>query len=150
ETLSVLERLRPDHYERRAPADLHLYVEALRRAYFDRAQFVADPDQVDVPTARLLSPAHVTELAASIDPARAPPSASLHRPIALRAPASSQTGQSEARHTTQISVIDRAGNAVALTTTVNYWFGSCLVARGTGILLNNEMDDFSTQSGTPN
>jgi gamma-glutamyltranspeptidase/glutathione hydrolase len=153
QTLAVLEHLRPEHYERRAPADLHLYVEALRRAYFERAEFVADPDQVDVPTARLLSPAHVAELAASIDPARATPSLSLQRPAAPPtgpSPVSSQPGQSEARHTTQISVLDRAGNAVALTTTVNYWFGSCLVARGTGILLNDEMDDFSTRPGVPN
>ncbi len=151
ETLGVLERLRPERFERRATADVHLYVEALRRAYFDRAQFVADPAQVEVPTDRLLSPGHLAELAASIDPGRATPSSALQRPPGAAAGAGAAARPpSEAKHTTQISVLDRAGNAVALTTTVNTWFGSCLVARGTGVLLNDEMDDFSIQPGVPN
>ena len=149
ETLGMLERLRPDGFERRAPADLHLYVEALRRAYAGRARFVSDPDQVEVPTARLVSPGYIAELAASIDPKRATPSSSL--PGASAAATDPAAPATEARHnTTEVSVIDRAGNAVALTTTVNYGFGSCLVARGTGMLLNDEMDDFSTQPGIPN
>ncbi|HEY1904866.1 MAG TPA: gamma-glutamyltransferase [Myxococcaceae bacterium] len=148
ETLGMLEHLRPKGFERRAPADLHLYVEALRRAYADRARFVSDPDQVDVPTARLVSPEHIAELAASIDPKRATLSSSL--PGASAAAPAPVTPASEARHTTEVSVLDRAGNAVALTTTVNYGFGSCLVARGTGMLLNDEMDDFATQPGVPN
>ena len=148
ETLGILERLRPDGFERRAPADLHLYVEALRRAYANRARFISDPDQADVPTARLVSPGYIAELATSIDPKRATPSSSL--PGASPAAPAPATPASEARHTTQVSVLDRAGNAVALTTTVNYGFGSCLVARGTGIILNDEMDDFSTQPGLPN
>lgn len=148
ETLGVLERLRPNGFQRRAPADLHLYIEALRRAYADRARLVSDPDQVEVPTARLLSPEHIGELAASIDPARATPSSAVQ-------PAGASGGAggaapSEPKHTTEISVLDRAGNAVALTSTVNYGFGSCLVARGTGLLLNDQMDDFSTQPGVPN
>ena len=148
ETLGVLERLRPDGYERRAPADLHLYVEALRRAYADRARFISDPDQSDVPTARLVSPEHIAELAASIDPKRATPSSSLAG--AAAAASGPATSGSEPKHTTEVSVLDRAGNAVALTTTVNNGFGSCLVARGTGMLLNDEMDDFSVQPGVPN
>jgi gamma-glutamyltranspeptidase / glutathione hydrolase len=148
ETLGILERLRPEGFERRAPADLHLYVEALRRAYANRARFISDPDQADVPTARLVSPEFIAELAASIDPKRATPSSSL--PGASPAAPAPATPASEARHTTEVSVLDRAGNAVALTTTVNYGFGSCLVARGTGIILNDEMDDFSTQPGVPN
>jgi len=148
ETLGMLEHLRPNGFERRAPADLHLYVEALRRAYATRARFVSDPDQGDVPTARLVSPEYIAELASSIDPKRATPSSSL--PGASAAAPGPATPASEARHTTEVSVIDRAGNAVALTTTVNYGFGSCLVARGTGIVLNDEMDDFATQPGIPN
>ncbi|MGZ5958831.1 MAG: gamma-glutamyltransferase [Myxococcaceae bacterium] len=147
ETLGILERLRPERFERRASTDVHLYVEALRRAYFDRAMTVADPDQVDVPVARLLSAEHLAALAASIDPARATPSASLRLGPGLAAPASPSP---ESKHTTQVSVIDRAGNAVALTTTLNTWFGSCVVARGTGLLLNDEMDDFSIRPGVPN
>jgi gamma-glutamyltranspeptidase / glutathione hydrolase len=147
ETLGTLEKLRPERFERRAPADVHLYVEALRRAYFDRAMAVADPDQVEVPVARLLSAEHLAALAASIDPRKATPSLSLRlAPELGAAPAPA----SEAKHTTHVSVIDRKGNAVALTTTLNTWFGSCLVARGTGILLNNEMDDFSIRPGVPN
>ena len=146
ETLGVLERLRPERFERRAPADLHLYLEALRRAYADRARFIGDPDQVEVPVARLLSAEHLSELAAGIDPRHATSSTAFGNP----AGASLASPPSEARHTTEISVLDRAGNAVALTTTVNTWFGSCLVARGTGLLLNDEMDDFSVQPGVPN
>ena len=123
---------------------MHLYVEALRRAYADRARFVADPDQVEVPLDRLLSPEHLGELAASIDPGRATASST------LAGAATSASHPSEAKHTTEISILDRAGNAVALTTTVNYWFGSCLVVPRTGLLLNNEMDDFSVQPGVPN
>ena len=147
ETLGTLEQLRPKGFDRRAPADLHLYLEALRRAYADRARFISDPDQTEVPIARLLSSAHVAELAASIDPARATPSSAL-QPSA--SPGPSAGPPSEAKHTTEISVLDRAGNAVALTTTLNYGFGSCVVARGTGVLLNDQMDDFSAQPGVPN
>jgi gamma-glutamyltranspeptidase/glutathione hydrolase len=151
QTLEMLEKLRPQQLERRAPSDVHLYIEALRRAYFDRSQLVADPDQVEVPVARLLSPEHIAELAASIDPARATPSSSLQqRPAAAAGGAAQPSTPPEAKHTTEVSVLDRAGNAVALTTTVNTWFGSCLVARGTGMLLNDEMDDFSIQPGVPN
>jgi gamma-glutamyltranspeptidase / glutathione hydrolase len=145
ETLGVLERLRPQAFERRAPADLHLYVEALRRAYADRARFISDPDQTEVPTQRLVSTEHFAELAASIDPGRATPSSALQLAGAAEAPPPSQI-----KHTVHLSVLDRAGNAVALTSTVNYGFGSCLVARGTGLLLNDQMDDFSTQPGVPN
>ncbi len=148
ETLGVLERLRPNGFQRRAPADLHLYIEALRRAYADRSRFVSDPDQVEVPTARLLSAEHIAELAASIDPTRASPSSAI---VPAGAVGDAGTAApSEPKHTTEISVLDRTGNAVALTTTLNYGFGSCLVARGTGLLLNDEMDDFSTQPGVPN
>jgi len=147
ETLGILERARPQGFERRAPEDVHLYLEALRRAYADRARFVADPDQGDVPVARLLSPEHLAELAASIDPARATPSSTLG---GAAAPGGTAAGPSEAKHTTEISVLDRSGNAVALTTTLNNGFGSCLVVPGTGLLLNDQMDDFSVQPGVPN
>ena len=147
ETLGTLERLRPDAFERRAPADLHLYIEALRRAYADRARFISDPDQTEDETSRLLSPGHIAYLAASIDPARATPSSSLQPSDATGAAA---VPPSELKHTTEISVLDRKGNAVALTTTLNNGFGSCVVARGTGVLLNDQMDDFSVQPGVPN
>ena len=146
QTLGTIEKLRPGGFERRAPADLHLYIEALRRAYAERARFISDPDQTEVETARLLSPGHIAYLAASIDPARATPSSEL-QPAATTGIA---PPPSELKHTTEISVIDRKGNAVALTTPLNYGFGSCLVARGTGLLLNDQMDDFASQPGVPN
>ena len=148
QTLGVLERLRPEGWKRRDPTDLHLYLEALRRAYFERAQLVGDPGQVDVPAERLISPGHVAELAASIDPRHATPSSALQ--AAPGGTGSAGASQPEQKHTTEVSVLDRAGTAVALTTTINGWFGSCLVARGTGVLLNAEMDDFSVQPGVPN
>jgi gamma-glutamyltranspeptidase/glutathione hydrolase len=153
EVLGILERLRPNGYSRRAPEDLHLYVEALRRAYAERARLLGDPDQVEVPTGRLVSAAHLAELAASIDPNRATPSAALGVASA-GAPDAGTAGapgsRTEQKHTTHLSVVDGEGNVVALTTTVNTLFGSCLVARGTGVLLNNEMDDFTSKPGAPN
>ena len=153
ETLGVLEKLRPDGYVRRAPEDLHLLIETLRRAYSDRARYLGDPDQVDVPTARLISAEHVAELAASIDPRRATPSAALGGAAARQdagTPSRTAVGGTESKHTTHISVMDRWGGAVSLTTTLNTGFGSCVVAKGTGVLLNNQMDDFSLQPGVPN
>jgi gamma-glutamyltranspeptidase/glutathione hydrolase len=154
EVLGVLERLRPNGYSRRAPEDLHLYLEALRRVYAERAQLLGDPDRTDLPTARLVSPTHLSELAASIDPNRATPSTALM--AANPAPATdagtslAPGGRAQQKNTTHLSVVDRAGNVVALTTTVNTLFGSCVVAQGTGIVLNNEMDDFASDPGVPN
>ncbi len=120
---------------------LHLFVEAVRRAYADRARHLGDPGFVEVPLERLQSKAHLDELRASIDPKKATKSSALLPPPGDAGPG---------KNTTHVSVVDKDGNAVALTTTVNYAFGSCLVARGTGVLLNDEMDDFAAQPGTPN
>jgi gamma-glutamyltranspeptidase/glutathione hydrolase len=153
EVLGVLERLRPNGYTRRAPEDLHLYVEALRRAYAERARLLGDPDQVEVRTGQLVSAAHVAELAASIDRNRATPSTALGIPSSAAPDAGTASGpgsRTEQKHTTHLSVVDREGNVVALTTTVNTLFGSCVVARGTGVLLNNEMDDFTSKPLVPN
>lgn len=126
---------------------LHTFIEALRLAYVDRAKFLGDPDSVEIPLAKLTSPAYLGELAARIDPKKATRSATL-TPVELRGAA--PTPDAGSKNTTHISVIDRDGNAVALTTTINFYFGSCLVAPGTGVLLNDEMDDFAAQPGTPN
>jgi gamma-glutamyltranspeptidase/glutathione hydrolase len=148
EVLGILERLRPNGYSRRAPEDLHLYVEAVRRAFAERARLLGDPDQVEVPTGRLVSAAHMAELAASIDPNRATPSTALGAPgsEALDAGTAGRPGvRTDQKQTTHLSVVDREGDGVALTTTVNMFFGSCVVARGTGVLLNNQMDDFASK-----
>lgn len=128
---------------------LHIFIETLRRAAVDRARFVGDPDTQTVPTAELTSKAWVDKTLASIDPKRATRSTTLFPPE-LRKPTTPLDGGLKPQNTTHISVIDKDGNAAALTTTVNYAFGSCLVAKGTGVLLNDEMDDFAAQPGTPN
>lgn len=128
---------------------LHLYVEALRRAAVDRARFVGDPDVQPVPTADLVSKAWVDKTLAAIDPKRATRSITLIPPE-LKKPTAPLDGGLKPANTTHLSVIDKDGNAAALTTTVNYAFGSCLVAKGTGVLLNDEMDDFAAQPGMPN
>ncbi len=121
-------------------AIVHLIVESMRRAYRDRAEFLGDDDFVYVPVARLLSRAYGRRLAASISLQRATPSVSL-------SPAPGPT--SIGRDTTHFSIVDAEGNRVAATLSINYPFGSGFVAPGTGVLLNDEMDDFSIKPGTP-
>lgn len=118
----------------------HLLVEAMRRAYKDRAEFLGDPDFVEVPVERLLSDDHIRHWVSSIDSTKATPSLSLK---GLRSP-------KEGFHTTHLSVIDRQGNRVSATLSINLPFGSAYTATGTGVLLNNEMDDFSAKPGEPN
>ncbi|WP_370459011.1 gamma-glutamyltransferase [Aggregicoccus sp. 17bor-14] len=156
QVLGMLERLQPK-MSWRDPLAVHLYAEAVRRAYVDRAKFLGDPAFVDIPLERFRSDAYIAQLASTIDPQRATPSVSL-LPAREGAPQStlpSGKGQApvektEKKNTTHISVIDAKGNAVVMTTTVNYGFGSCLVAKGTGVLLNDEMDDFAAMPGVPN
>ncbi len=119
----------------------HLIVEAMRRAYRDRAAYLGDPDFVDIPLERLLSPLYADGLRTTIHPLRATPSESL-QPVV--------TEQAVGEHTTHLSILDEEGNRVAATLTINTPFGAAYVPKGTGILLNNEMDDFSAQPGEPN
>ncbi|MBM4378522.1 MAG: gamma-glutamyltransferase, partial [Deltaproteobacteria bacterium] len=139
QVLGVLERTGPVPFQ--DPGALHRLAEALRQSYADRARHLGDPAFTEVPLARLTCTEHLDALARTIDPARATPSASLQV-----APAAEE----KPKNTSHLSVLDRDGNAVSLTTTVNYAFGSCLVAKGTGVLLNDEMDDFAAQPLTPN
>lgn len=118
----------------------HLVLEAMRRAYRDRAEYLGDPDFVDMPLARLTSPDYASGLRAGIRADRATPSADL--------PDTAETGGGH--HTTHFSILDREGNRVAATLSVNYPFGSGFIAPGTGVLLNDEMDDFSAKPGVPN
>ncbi len=124
-----------------APADLraHLIVEAWRRAYRDRAEFLGDPDFVTVPIARLLDPMYAAGLRATIRHDKATPSELL--PIAQP--------QREGE-TTHFSVLDADGNRVAGTQTINFRYGSGVMPEGTGVVLNDEMDDFSAKTGVPN
>ncbi len=118
---------------------LHLRIEAMRRAYRDRAIFLGDPDFVEVPVALLTNPAYAAGLRASINPVRATPSDML--------PGITKT---ERPDTTHFSIIDAEGNLAAVTQTVNLPYGNAMVIPGTGFLLNNEMDDFSIKPGVPN
>lgn len=149
QVLGVLEAKGPRGTATREVETLHVFIEALRRAGVDRARFVGDPDVQTVPTAELISKAWVDKTLASIDPRRATRSITLSPPELKPATGPLDKGL-KPQNTTHLSVIDKAGNAAALTTTVNYAFGSCLVAKGTGVLLNDEMDDFAAQPGTPN
>ena len=121
-----------------SPEAIHLAVEAMRRAYADRNYYLGDPDFVEMPIERLLSQAYADSLAATIDPQRASDSRAFNR-VPL-----------ESTETTHFSIVDAAGNAVAVTTTLNGGFGSAVVVRGAGFLLNNEMDDFTSKPGVPN
>ena len=118
----------------------HLWTEAARRAYFDRNKTLGDPDFVVDPTARLLAPAYLARLRSTISLDRATPSASLGAVVA----------PPENRQTTHYSVVDGWGNAVAVTYTINDGFGAKVVAGRTGVLLNDEMDDFTAKPGSPN
>ncbi|MCY7314045.1 MAG: gamma-glutamyltransferase [Pseudoxanthomonas sp.] len=118
----------------------HLLVEAMRRAYRDRTMYLGDPDFVTIPLARLTSRDYAAGLRAGIHPQRATPSDLLP---ALPAPL-------EDEETTHFSIIDAEGNVASTTQTVNLLYGSGLVVPGTGVLLNNEMDDFALRPATPN
>jgi gamma-glutamyltranspeptidase/glutathione hydrolase len=141
EMLNVLETWRLGDLGAGSPAALHLMIEAMKRAYADRAEFMGDPEVVDVPVARLTSKAYAAELAAAIDPERARPSREIR---------AGQPVPAESQHTTHFSIVDPDGNAVANTYTLNLNYGVALVADGTGILLNNELDDFAAKPGAPN
>jgi gamma-glutamyltranspeptidase/glutathione hydrolase len=141
EILNVLEAYPLVEYGPGSPRALHLMVEAMKRAYADRAEFLGDPDVVTVPVERLTSKAYALELAHSIDPNRARPSSAIK---------AGQPVPHEGQNTTHFSIIDRFGNAVANTYTLNFNYGVGFVADGTGILLNNELDDFAAKPGVPN
>jgi gamma-glutamyltranspeptidase/glutathione hydrolase len=154
ETLNILEGFDLRAAKRNSAEHLHLVAEAYRRAFFDRAVFLGDPDFVEVPVAQLLDKHYAAAWRASIDPKKASVSAKLQRPslaqldqsAALHAPSM----DAEKQNTTHYSIVDEAGDAVAVTTTLNDSFGSRATLPGLGFLLNDEMDDFASKVGAPN
>jgi gamma-glutamyltranspeptidase/glutathione hydrolase len=118
----------------------HLIIEAMRRAYRDRADYLGDPAFVKMPIAMLTSPFYAAGQRTSIRLDRATRSDELAPVLPSQ----------EGHHTTHFSILDRDGNRVATTKTINFWFGSGFMVPGTGVLLNNEMDDFSMKPGVPN
>jgi gamma-glutamyltranspeptidase/glutathione hydrolase len=121
---------------------VHLWTEAVRRAYADRNAYLADPDFVPQPTARMISDAYAAERRRTIRTDRATPSSEVAPGLG--------PSRTEGTETTHFSVVDRAGNAVAITTTINSLYGNAVVVSGAGFLLNNEMDDFAAKPGTAN
>jgi gamma-glutamyltranspeptidase/glutathione hydrolase len=115
--------------------------EAMRRYFADRSRYVGDPDFFSVPVSSLLDSNHIAARRQTIDPERATPSTEILPGL---------VAQRESHQTTHYSVVDAEGNAVAVTYTLNGSYGSGVTAAGTGLLLNNEMDDFSAKPGAPN
>jgi gamma-glutamyltranspeptidase / glutathione hydrolase len=123
------------------PETTHLMVEAERRVYADRSRFLGDPDFFTVPVATMISEDYIRQRMSSFDPKHATPSSTITY---------GTIEGYESEETTHLSVVDRFGNAVSVTTTINGWFGSYVVVAGSGFFLNNEMDDFSVKPGVPN
>ena len=139
QTLGMLERFSLGAIG--TPTTDHLVVETLRRAFHDRARYLADSDFVAVPVSRLVSREYALKKSADIDIAHATRSEGLGEIDAARL---------ESHHTTHLSVVDNEGNRVAATLTINLLFGAGIVPPGTGVLLNNQMDDFSLRADVPN
>jgi gamma-glutamyltranspeptidase/glutathione hydrolase len=154
ETLNILEGFDLHAAKRNSARHLHLVAEAYRRAFFDRSVFLGDPDFVDIPVAQLTDKKYAAGWRSSIDQNKASKSSELQRPsmaeldqsAALHAP---YIGP-EKQDTTHYSIVDEAGDAVAVTTTLNDSFGSRATLPGLGFLLNDEMDDFAAKVGVPN
>jgi gamma-glutamyltranspeptidase/glutathione hydrolase len=136
--LNMLERFELRTHERWSPQVAHWMLEAMRRSYRDRARHLGDPDFFEVPVARLIDKEYAADLAAGIDPQRATPSEQLAGDLTLA---------EESENTTHFSVIDADGMAVANTYTLEFSYGSRVVVRGAGFLLNNEMGDFNWKPG---
>jgi len=156
ESLNMLEGYALAQMESRSTESVHFTVEAFRRAFFDRAEFMGDPDFSRIPVAQLLDKRYAAAWRETIDPHHASPSKELKRPAVFSeleqyaAAHPPYHATRESNHTTHYSVVDAEGNAVAVTTTINDWFGSRVTADGLGFLLNDEMDDFSAKTGVPN
>jgi len=148
--LNILEHYDLARLGDRSPEWIHLLTEAYRRAYMDRSEYLGDPDYNTMPVSELTSKQYADAWRASITD-KATPSADLHRPEGFLPPAPKTAGQrKESNDTTHYSVVDKDGNAVSVTTTLNNAFGSDVTAGSLGFLLNDEMDDFAAKMGVPN
>jgi gamma-glutamyltranspeptidase/glutathione hydrolase len=124
-----------------SPKTIHLMVEAERRVYADRTKYLGDPEFYKVPTKELMDDQYNDERMTTFNPDKATPSSEIKE---------GKIPGYESEETTHFSIVDEKGNAVAVTTTLNGWFGSHVVVGGSGFFLNNEMDDFSAKPGVPN
>jgi gamma-glutamyltranspeptidase/glutathione hydrolase len=140
ETLNILEGFPLPEMKQGSAASLHLLIEAMKRAYADRARYLGDPAFVSAPVLAMLSKDYAASQRASIDPDHATPAADVLQVKPLR----------EGSNTTHFSVVDSQGNAVSNTYTLNFPYGVGMVAEGTGVMLNNELDDFTAAPGASN
>jgi len=157
EILNILEGYDLNKYGNRSADAIHLTTEAFRRAFFDRSEFLGDPDFAKIPVAQLIDKRYAAGWRESIDPAHPSPSKDLRRPAVFNELETYAAAHpllpppiKEPSNTTHYSVVDPAGNAVAVTTTLNDSFGSHVTAEGLGFLLNDEIDDFTSKEGVPN
>jgi gamma-glutamyltranspeptidase/glutathione hydrolase len=140
EILNVLEGYPLKEWGFRSAQGVHVQIEAMRHAYLDRNTTLGDPEFVRNPLERLLDKGYAAKIRAAIDPQKAAISRDLKTGVAPH----------EGGNTTHYSIVDAKGNAVSVTYTLNDWFGAKVTAGGTGVLLNNEMDDFTAKPGVPN
>ncbi len=140
EMLNILEGFKLNELKQGSPASLHLLIESMKRAYADRARYLGDPAFVDAPVRAMLSKDYAAQQRAGIDPAHATSAGDVLNIKPLR----------EGSNTTHFSVVDNDGNAVSNTYTLNFPYGVGLIAEGTGVLLNNELDDFTAAPGASN
>jgi len=140
EILNVLEGYPLKDWGFRSAQAVHVQIEAMRHAYVDRNSYLGDPDFVKNPLGRLLDKAYAAKIRAAIDPQKAAVSKDLKPGVPPH----------EGSNTTHYSIVDSKGNAVSVTYTLNDWFGAKVTAGGTGVLLNDEMDDFTAKLGVPN
>jgi len=156
ETLNILQGYDLRKYGNGSAESIHLISEAFRRAFFDRAEFLGDPEFAKIPVAQLIDKRYGAAWREGLDPDKATKSSDLKRPerfhqletyAAAHLPA---TAVREPENTTHYSIVDGQGNAVAVTTTLNDSFGSRVTVEGLGFLMNDEMDDFTSKPGTPN
>ncbi|HSI56571.1 MAG TPA: gamma-glutamyltransferase [Ideonella sp.] len=140
EMLNILEGYPLKELGYRSAQAVHYQIEAMRHAYVDRNSYLGDPDFVKNPLERLLDKAYAAKIRAAIDPAKAGVSKDIKPGVPPH----------EGSNTTHYSIVDQWGNAVSVTYTINDWFGAKVTAAQTGVLLNNEMDDFTSKIGVPN
>ena len=141
EMANILEGYDVGSMDWHGPRMIHLYAEAWKRSYADRNHYLADPDFVDMPIDRMTSEAYARVRASTISETAATPSIEIGPGMG---------GPTEGENTTHYSIVDASGNAVAVTTTINSWYGSKVTVTGAGFVLNNEMDDFAAKPGTAN
>jgi gamma-glutamyltranspeptidase / glutathione hydrolase len=155
EILNILEGYDLSKFGNQSAESIHVTSEAFRRAFYDRAEFLGDPDFAKIPVAQLIDKKYAIAWRESINPGHASISKELKRPVFSELERYASTHSPvlpvrEPENTTHYSVVDSDGNAVAVTTTLNDSFGSRVTATGLGFLLNDEMDDFASKQGVPN